>query len=141
MNESDMKKSDIGVLNFLPINWYQLQAFVSKMCISAIPQTWVAMVPKDVIAWRKVRASAWKLISGVSSGVRLSEDNLKQQKMSHIYHLLRHSSEIHIDCERYNPLQRLCWHVVAEFEFIAISASPAITWQKHIILCYYMFNK
>jgi len=66
------------------------------------------MVPKDVIAWRKVRASAWKLISGVSSGVRLSEDNLKQQKMSHIYHLLMHSLEIQIDCERYNPLQRLC---------------------------------
>lgn len=84
------------------------------MCISAISQTWVEMVPKDVMAWRKVRASAWKLISGVSSGVRLSEDNLKQQKMSHIYHLLRHSSEIHIDYGRFNPLQSvgwLAWHV------------------------------
>lgn len=43
------------------------------------------MVPKEVIAWRKVRASAWKLISGVSSGVRLSEDNLKLQKITAFY--------------------------------------------------------
>ncbi len=40
------------------------------------------MVPKDVIAWRKLRASAWKLISGLSSGVILREESLEWQKLS-----------------------------------------------------------
>lgn len=41
-------------------------------------QTWVEIVPKDVIAWRKERASASKLISGVSSGFRFRPENLQK---------------------------------------------------------------
>lgn len=67
------------------------------MSKSAIPQTWVEMVPKDVIAWRKLRASAWKLISGVSSGVRLREESLEWQKTSFKPIIIQDISNIYID--------------------------------------------
>lgn len=38
------------------------------------------MLPNEVIACLRERVSAWKFISGVSSGVRLREDNLHTQE-------------------------------------------------------------
>lgn len=45
------------------------------------------MRPKEVMACLSERASAWKLISGVSSGVRLREDNLHTQEEQRHHHL------------------------------------------------------
>lgn len=38
------------------------------------------MLPKEVMACLREWASAWKLMSGVSSGVRLRQDNLQGHK-------------------------------------------------------------
>ncbi len=81
------------------------------------------MVPKDVIAWRKLRASAWKLISGLSSGVILREESLELKKVEfythyyqrHFHHLHRHfcgGKWLEIVWRftgRFKPLHYLCW--------------------------------
>ena len=38
------------------------------------------MLPNEVMACLRERVSAWKRSSGVSSGVRLREDNLQQEE-------------------------------------------------------------
>lgn len=77
------------------------------------------MFPNDVIAWRKLRASAWKFISGLSSGVILREESLEWQKLSITPIIIQYIFIIYIDvvvvendCRlfwRFKPLHYLCW--------------------------------